>query len=249
MVQLPILDNQTRIASVLIPRVQGMEKLTSGCKNLDRLLNGGFPFHQVSFVYGEASTGKTILSIQSAVEAALRDCKVFYLDTDGSFSPHRLELLPISTEAAERIVIFRPDEFREQIGITETLENLLTKSPTLLVVDSVTGLYRASLRRPHDAFTYNRELNRQLAYLTDLSRRFMLGIILTGEVHSQPGPVEWTVEPVATRTLEHWSRLILRLTHTPRRDVRECVLEKIEGRRVSGQRSLFRITENGVEDV
>src|SRR2546422_3125392 len=106
MVQLPILDNQTNDLSILIPKVKGMEKLTSGCKSLDRLLKGGFPFHQVSFIYGEASTGKTILSIQSAIEAALRDCKVFYLDTDGSFSPHRLDLLPISTEAAERIIIF-----------------------------------------------------------------------------------------------------------------------------------------------
>lgn len=226
-----------------------MEKLTTGCSGLDRLIKGGFLLHQVNFVYGEASTGKTILSIQCAIEAALRNYKVFYLDSDQSFSPHRLDALPVSTEAAERIIIFRPEDFQDQVGITETLESLLTKNPTLLVIDSITGLYRAGLRRPKDAFTYNRELNRHLAYLTDLARRFQLVTILTGEVHSQPGPVEWSVEPVATRTLEHWSQTILRLQHTPRKDVRECLLEKLDGREVNGPHTLFRITESGVEDV
>ncbi len=226
-----------------------MEKLTTGCGSIDRLLKGGFSPHQINFVYGEASTGKTILSMQTAIEAALRNYKVFYVDSDQSFSPHRLESLPLSNEAAQRIVIFRPEDFQDQVGITETFESLLTKSPALLAVDSITGLYRASLRRPKDAFAYNRELNRELAYLTDLARRFQLGTILTGEVHSQPGPVDWSVGPVATRTLEHWSGTILRLNHTPRRDVRECVLEKLDGREVAGPRALFRITESGVEDV
>ncbi len=226
-----------------------MEKLTTGCGNIDRLLKGGFSPHQVNFMYGEASTGKTILSIQCAIEAALQNFKVFYVDSDQSFSPHRLESLPVSSEAAQRIVIFRPGDFQDQVGITESFESLLTKSPALLAIDSITGLYRASLRRPKDGFIYGRELNRELAYLTDLARRFQLGTILTGEVHSQPGPVEWLVGPVATRTLEHWSRTVLRLRHTPRRDVRECVLEKMDGREVPGPRTLFRITESGIEDV
>ncbi len=226
-----------------------MEKLTTGCDSIDRLLKGGFSPLQVNFVYGEASTGKTILSIQCAIAAALRNFKVFYVDSDQSFSPHRLESLPVSSEAAQRIVIFRPGDFQDQMGLTESFESLFTRSPTLLVIDSMTGLYRASLRGPKDAFVYNRELNRELAYLTDLVRRYQLGIILTGEVHSQPGQGEWSVEPVATRTLEHWSRTILRLRQTPRQDVRECVLEKLDGREVSGPRVLFRITESGIEDV
>ncbi len=226
-----------------------MERLSTGCGSLDRLLKGGFPLRQVSFVYGEASTGKTILCVQSAVEAAVRNFKVFYVDTDQSFSPHKLESLSVSHEAAERIVIFRPEDFRDQAGITDALENLLTKTPTLLVIDSVTGLYRAGLGKARETFAYNRELNRQLAYLTGLGQRFHLGILLTGEVHSQPGPGDWTIEPVATRALRHWSRLILRLRHGLRSEVRECVLEKIDGREVAGPRSLFRITESGIEDA
>ena len=226
-----------------------MEKLATGCVSIDKLLRGGFSPHQVNFIYGEASTGKTLLCIQCAIEAAVRDYKVFYLDSDQSFTPHQLGNLPVNREAAERIVIFRPDDFRDQADITESFESLLTKSPSLLVIDSITGLYRASLRGPGDAFVHNRELNRQLAYLTDLARRFELGMILTGEVHSHPGPGEWSVGPVASRTLEHWSRTMLRLALTPRREVRECTLEKIDGRDSGNSRVLFRITGSGIEDV
>jgi RecA/RadA recombinase len=226
-----------------------MERLSSGCTGIDKLLKGGFPLHQLNFVYGEASTGKTVLSVQCAIESATRRFKVFYLDSDGSFTPHRLEHLPVKDEVAQRIVVFRPEDFRDQVRITETLESLLTKAPAFLVVDSITGLYRAAFGRRTEVFAYNRELNRELAYLADLARRFELGTLLTGEVHSQPGFGEWSVEPVATRTMRHWSRLILRIRPTPRQGVRECLLEKIDGREVSGPRCLFRVSETGVEDA
>lgn len=213
------------------------------------MLRGGFPPNQVNFVYGEASTGKSILSMQCAVEAASVGLKVFYVDSDGSFSPHRLETLPVKDEAAERIVVFRPDDFHDQARITDTLESLLTKTPTLLVIDSVTGLYRAGLGKRKEVFAYNRELNRELAYLAGLVQRFPLGLILTGEVHSNPGLGEWVVEPVATRSLRHWSRLILRLRTTARPNVRECVLEKVDGREALGPRAFFRISEVGIEDA
>ncbi len=226
-----------------------MERLSTGCESLDRLLRGGFPPQQINLVYGEASTGKTALSMQCAVKSASRDLKVFYIDSDQSFSPHRLASLEENDEAAKRIVIFRPEDFQDQARITETLENLMTRNPALLVVDSVTGLYRASLGRRREVFAYNRELNRELAYLSDLAGRFQLGTLLTGEVHSNPSLGEWQIEPVATRTLQHWSKLILRLRPTARRDVRECVLEKIDGKEVSGPRAFFRISDTGIEDA
>ena len=226
-----------------------MERLSTGTSGLDRLLKGGFALRQINLVYGEASTGKTILAMQSALVAAARGFKVFFVDADLSFSVQRLESLDRGRELAENIVVFQPEDFREQIRITESLEALLSKTPALLIVDSVTGLYRADLEKPGKVFAHNRELNRQLAYLSDLVSRFELTILLTGQVHSQPSRGSWLIAPVATRTLRHWSYLILRLRPTPRHDVRECLLEKMDGREARGQRALFRIGESGLEDV
>jgi len=72
------------------------------------LLGGGFPLRQISLLYGEASTGKTILSMQCALEMARKDFRVFYVDADQSFSAQRLERMIGGPEFAEKIVLFRP---------------------------------------------------------------------------------------------------------------------------------------------
>ncbi len=213
------------------------------------LLGGGFPLRQISLLYGEASTGKTILSMQCALEMARKDFRVFYVDADQSFSTHRLERLIGGPQQAEKIVLFRPEDFRDQVEIVENLENVLTRTPALVVVDSITGLYRSDDRGSAKIFARNRELNRQLAHLNSLAARFTLWVLLTGQVHSTPSGGEWLVEPVATRTLKHWSDLILRLRQTPKTDVRDCILEKKNGVEVPGAHSLFRIGEDGIEDV
>ena len=211
-------------------------------------MKGGFPLRKTSMVYGEASTGKTVLAMQSALQASARGFKVFFIDSDLSFSVQRLETLERGREFAENIVLFQPEDFREQTRIMEGLEVLLSKTPALLVIDSITGLYRADAEAG-SSFTHSRELNRQLAYLSDLTSRFDLTVLLTGQVHSRPGPGTWVIAPVAMRTLRHWSFLILRLRLTPRRDVRECLLEKIDGRDLKGPSAIFQIGECGLGDV
>jgi len=52
-----------------------MERLSTGISGLDRLLKGGFALRKINLVYGEASTGKTVLSMQTALEAAARGLK------------------------------------------------------------------------------------------------------------------------------------------------------------------------------
>src|SRR2546427_3185737 len=185
-----------------------MERLSTGVSGLDRLLKGGYTIRTINLVYGEASTGKTVLSMQSALAAAARGLKVFFVDADLSFSVQRLESLDRGKELAENVVVFQPEEFREQIRITESIDGLLSKTPALLVVDSMTGLYRADLEKPGTVFVNNRELNRQLAYLSDLASRFELTILLTGHVHSQPSRGSWLIAPVATRSLSHCASTI-----------------------------------------
>src|SRR5438445_13238985 len=99
-----------------------MERLSTGTSGLDRLLKGGFAFRKINLVYGEASTGKTVLSMQSALEAAARGLKVFFVDADLSCSVQRLESLDRGRELAENSLVFQPDDCREQVRITDSLE-------------------------------------------------------------------------------------------------------------------------------
>ncbi|HEX4921729.1 MAG TPA: ATPase domain-containing protein, partial [Candidatus Bathyarchaeia archaeon] len=193
-----------------------MEYLRSGALGIDRLLGGGLSKHRICLLYGEAATGKTILSMQFALEAARRGSKVFYIDPEQSFSSERISRLADSEDVASQIVLFRPEHFKEQGVILDSFESLLTKIPTLLVADSITGLYRAVEKSNREFFGRDRELNRQLASLHSLATRFELWVLLTGQVHSAPSRGDWIVEPVATRTLRHWSDIVVRLRQTPR---------------------------------
>jgi RecA/RadA recombinase len=226
-----------------------LDFLSTGCHGIDRLLGGGLTIHKIAFVYGEAATGKSIFSMQCALEAARREFRVLFLDSDQSFSAHRMERLAGIADLAESIVLFRPEDFEEQSRLVENVENLLTKGRAFLVVDSVTSLYRVGRIKSEESFGRDRELNRQLAQLNALATRFGVWVLLTGQVHSLPSGREWFVTPVATRTLRHWSDTILRLNHTPRTGIRDCVLEKKNGHEASGSHCFFKITENGIEDV
>src|SRR5215472_6875957 len=211
------------------------------------MLGGGLAPHRVSLVYGEAATGKSILAMQCALDAAREKSKVFYVDADQAFSANRVAQLTEGSDLAESIVIFRPATLEDQSKTIENLEKIFSKTPTLLVIDSITGLYRGG--RGDESFSRDRELNRQMAQLNAIATKFAVWILLVGQVHSSPSGGEWLVEPVATRTLRHWSDVILRLRKTARQDVRDCVLEKRSGSDVSGVHCPFRITENGIEDV
>src|SRR5437773_3575013 len=101
--------------------------------------------------------------MQCVLEAARKEYKVFYLDSDQSFSVNRMERLAGGRELAERIVLFRPEDFDEQGRSVENIENLLTKTPILLVVDSITGLYRGGQVKPEGYLVSDRGLSVDVA--------------------------------------------------------------------------------------
>ena len=67
-------------------------------------------------------------------------------------------------------MLFLPETFAEQRELVESFENYVTPRLGLVVVDSVSSLYRAAFSSTESIFTLNREiLSRQLAYLGELS--------------------------------------------------------------------------------
>ncbi|MDI6886255.1 MAG: ATPase domain-containing protein [archaeon] len=63
-------------------------KYSTGCKNIDELLGGGFESGTVTQLYGEAGSGKTNICLQVAVECARKGKSIIFIDTEG-FSPER----------------------------------------------------------------------------------------------------------------------------------------------------------------
>ena len=183
----------------------------------------------ISLVYGEAETGKTSFAIQCAVNCARTDCKTVFIDADGTFSSRRL--LQIAYRDIEKlsplIILFRPTTFQEQTNVIDHLENYLTEKAGLVVVDTITSLYRVELgASPEETFKLNRKLNTQLAYLAQTAKTRKVAVLITGQVRSTLVEEQINVEPVATRVLKFWSDIVLRFSHTGQLRVIKVLLEK-----------------------
>jgi DNA repair protein RadB len=224
--------------------------IPSRCEPLDGLLGGGFTVGEIAVVYGEAGTGKTTLSIQTAIETARRGSRVLYIDTDHSFTHQRFSQLAREDADAvsERILLFFPDTFSAQTSLVESIENYLTPSARVLVADTITSLYRVSLGSAERTFSLNRELNRQLAYLSTVAVRHRLVVLLTSQVHARLDFPFGRIEPVARRTLAHWPRTIIRLKNTSEQSRKDIIVERKRGRQTT-LRCSAKLTERGFESV
>ena len=226
-------------------------KIKIGCPGLDRMLRGGFTRGEVALVYGEAATGKTTTVIQAATAAAVEGLKVVYIDSDRSFTQQRFDQIAGSGSAdiSELITLFFPETFSEQRRIVESLENYVTSRLGMVVVDSISSLYRAAFSGTDNIFSLNRDLSRQMAYLGELASSHNLACVITSQVHSRLTPPAADIEPVARRTVFHFPRLILRIRNTPKPRVKEFVLERVEGMDTARSSCLVGLEENGLVDV
>ena len=224
-----------------------MSHLTSGCTALDETLTGGFKYGDVSLIYGEASTGKTTLTTSIVINHLLQDQwnKAYYIDSDRKLSTRRLVMMAGGDESIlERLIVWTPMTFEEQSLIIESLPSVLNEEKAVVIIDSITGPYRFKAGDSRLTFTANKELNRELGYLSEVAKTKNAAVIIVGQVHSVMDSVFQAVEPVANRLLRYWSDVILKLETTTVIGVRQALLEKPEGGACR-----FKLSDMGITEV
>lgn len=227
-----------------------LRNIPTSCRTLDKFLNGGIPSESVTLVYGEPETGKTTLAMQCAVSCARKGYKTLFVDCDGTFSARRLSQIASGQfeEVAELIILMRPSDFREQTTVIDQLTDYVTKSFGLIVVDTVTSIYRLKVAEsPSKTFELNRELNRQLANLAQVAKTQKIAVLVTSQVHSALDKVPVSVEPVATRVLKFWADTVIAMKPTENSQVIKLILEKSPAKLQPITYSL-RIEETGIRE-
>ncbi len=223
--------------------------LQTGCISLDKLLGGGFPAKTISLIYGEAETGKTSLVIQCAVACARRGIKSLFIDTNGIFSYERL--LQIAEYDFEKIApllnLARPITFQEQSRAIDSIEKIVTNKFGLIVVDTITSLYSVELNGTEETYCANRELNRQLAVLTQVAKTCGLAVLVVSQVRSIPFGETFEMKPMATRVLNYWSDIILNMKQTGQIRVIKILREKHP--KIKGKGAIhIKIENSGISD-
>jgi DNA repair protein RadB len=229
-------------------RDSGDTHVSTGCDGLDGVLGGGFPRGAVSQVYGEPSTGKTNICMQTAVETVEDGGGVVYIDTEG-LSLERLRQIGGENieDSAHDFIIKDVYDFDEQAVAVRDVESLAADTD-LVVLDSATGLYRVEQQQQDDEESALRRLTRQVTQLTGMARRYDLAVVATNQIYTAVESTTEEIAPLGGRAMEHWTKIIMRLERSAVSEKRQATVEKHPSKR-SGVDTEFRITDSGVEDA
>jgi len=225
-----------------------MDKIPTGSRILDKMLDGGYEKDVITTVYGPAGSGKTNLCILCAINMARSRKKVIYIDTENNFSIDRFKQICSSinqnyAKLLNNIVFLRPASFDEQKKTFEKLKEVVNNKIGLIVFDSVAMLYRLEIGKNEDAYEVNRALGTQLAYLKQISSKKHIPVLITNQVYSDFEEKD-KVNLVGGDLLKYGSKCLLELQPTPSGN-RLCIVKK--HRAIREEKSItFKIVEGGI---
>ncbi|MBW2976308.1 DNA repair and recombination protein RadB [Candidatus Woesearchaeota archaeon] len=225
-----------------------MDKLPTGSRILDKMLEGGYEKDIITTIYGPAGSGKTNLCILCAINTARLGKKVIYIDTENNFSLERFRQICSSinlnyAKLLNNIVFLRPASFEEQKKTFEKLKDIINSKIGLIIVDTIAMLYRLELGKNEDIYEVNRELGTQLAYLKEIASKKMIPVLITNQVYADFEDKD-KVNLVGGDLLKYGSKCLIELQITPSGN-RRAILKK--SRSIQEDKEItFKIVEGGI---
>ncbi|KAI9670026.1 MAG: Meiotic recombination protein dmc1 [Alyxoria varia] len=204
-------------------------KISTGSKQFDSILGGGFQTMSISEVFGEFRCGKTQLSHTMSVIAQLpkemggANGKVAYIDTEGTFRPERIAQIAErfgvdADQALDNIDYARAVNSEHQMELLNTLSKQFASNEyRLLIVDSIMNCFRVDYCGRGELAERQQKLNQFLSRLAGLAEEFNVCVFMTNQVQSDPGASALFAgadgrKPVGGHVLAHASttRILLR---------------------------------------
>ncbi|MDR1820363.1 MAG: DNA repair and recombination protein RadB [Methanobrevibacter sp.] len=182
--------------------------------SLDKILGGGIEKGNITQFYGPPGSGKTNISLLSAVQVVKNGKKVIYIDTEGGISIDRIKQIAKDDfeDVVNNIIVFEPHSFQEQENDLKTIGSLLSSKGDefdLIVLDSAVALYRLNESKSP---ILNKELGKQMGLLSTFSRKHDLSVLITNQIYSAfDGESNENIRPVGGDILRYWSKAIVEL--------------------------------------
>ncbi|GAB6021087.1 recombinase rad51 [Chamberlinius hualienensis] len=172
-------------------------QVTTGSKELDKLLGGGVETGSITEIFGEFRTGKTQICHTLAVTCQLPidmgggEGKCLYIDTEGTFRPERLlavaERYGLSgSDVLDNVAYARAYNTDHQLQLLIQASAMMAESRyALLVVDSATALYRTDYSGRGELSARQMHLARFLRMLLRLADEFGVAVVISNQVVAQ----------------------------------------------------------------
>jgi DNA repair protein RAD51 len=171
-----------------------LTRITSGSKELDSLLGGGFESNSITELFGEFRTGKTQICHTLCVTCQLSksngggEGKAIYIDTEGTFRPEKLA--PIAErfgldpkEVIENVFYARAYNSDHQNRLLFQVCGLMCEHKfSLLIVDSATALYRTDYTGRGELSNRQMSLAKFLRNLQKIADEHKIVVVITNQV-------------------------------------------------------------------
>ncbi|KAK0525090.1 RecA recombinase Rhp51 [Tilletia horrida] len=175
--------------------------ITTGSKNLDTILNGGMETGSITELFGEYRTGKSQICHTLAVTCQLPidmgggEGKCLYIDTEGTFPLEQrpVRLLAVAQrygldgeEVLDNVAYARAYNADHQLQLLTQASAMMAESRfSLLIVDSLTSLYRTDFSGRGELAARQVHLARFLRNLMRLADEFGVAVVVTNQVVAQ----------------------------------------------------------------
>ncbi|XP_055850857.1 DNA repair protein RAD51 homolog 1 [Episyrphus balteatus] len=250
-------------ATVYFQKRSEIIMLTTGSKELDKLLGGGIETGSITEMFGEFRSGKTQLCHTLAVTCQLPvsqnggEGKCLYIDTEGTFRPERLAAVAeryklVRDEVFDNVACARAYNTDHQTNLLQVAAAMMVESRyALLIVDSATALYRTDYVGRGELANRQMHLGRFLRLLLRLADEFGVAVVITNQVVAQVdgGTSMFAADPkkpIGGNIIAHASttRLYLR---KGRGDTRICKI--YDSPCLPESEAMFTIQGDGIGDV
>jgi DNA repair protein RadA len=239
-------------------RRRELGKITTGAKSLDELIGGGIETNAITEMYGKFASGKTQMGFQLSVNVQLPKDKggldggCLYVDTEGTFRPERVQNMIKSAglkeeDALNRIIVVRTPTTEKQILTIERADKLIEDyGVKLIVVDSMTSLFRAEYIGRGSLGERQQKLNMHVHQLQRLADKYNLAVYITNQVMDNPGILFGDpTTPIGGNILAHaaTTRLYIRKSKEDKR-----IIRLVDSPNMPDGECVIRITPKGITD-
>ncbi|CAG9839952.1 unnamed protein product [Diabrotica balteata] len=237
-------------------------QLTTGSKELDKLLGGGIETGSITEIFGEFRTGKTQLchtlavTCQLPVESGGGEGKCLYIDSEGTFRPERLLAVAeryqmTGQDVLDNVAYARAYNTDHQTSLLIQASAMMAESRyALLIVDSAMALYRTDYSGRGELSARQMHLARFLRMLLRLADEFGVAVVITNQVVAQvDGAAMFNADPkkpIGGNIMAHASttRLYLR---KGRGETRMCKI--YDSPCLPESEAMFAINADGIGDA
>jgi DNA repair protein RadA len=246
-------------ATILAEKRKLVGRITTGSQELDALIGGGIETQSITEVYGKMASGKSQWCFQTSVTVQLPkeqgglEGSCLYIDSENSFRPERViqvaKKFGLDVEQVlQNIFVARAYNADHQMILAEKAGDMIKeKNIKLMIVDSLMAQFRAEYIGRGTLSERQQKINKHLRVLQKLAEMYNITVLVTNQVMSRPdilfgdptAPVGGNVVGHATKT-----RLYLRKSKADKR-----VAKLVDSPSLPDGEALYRITENGIEDV